>query len=234
MDKRRLALWTFVAFALLALAGPNRIQPAHAAPPLTIPMAVVLPPAEEICNYTVVFYDRNALLINDTTFNSNLLEVAHACGTKVIVRLHQYSGDITNPNGGLDLVAFENKINDFAGLIDPYVNNGTIIAHLVLDEPHDCAEWNGTCPTPAEADQASLVSKDYWPTLSTMINTMPNYAAKYVWVHTDDMNFTYAYHKGPLAHFITHGAAVLTSGRVAAISWGIQATWGGVFRLRRV
>jgi hypothetical protein len=184
-------------------------------------------PAEELCNYNMVFYERNALLSPSGVFNTALLDMAQWCGTQVIVRLPGVTADIAATNGGLDLVNYEDKLNDFVGLIEPYIENGTIVGHLTIDEPHDCSDWNDVCPHQSVVDQAAALSHSYWPSLATMVNTVPFYAQEYAWVYMDNVLFTYAYHKGLLSEFVQDSVAVLENGLARQISWAIQAKSGG-------
>ena len=229
MSQIRTPLQIMFSFLLLGIVFfmPQgvAIQATHAQS--SIPMIMAEPPMDEMCTYSVVFYDRDRFLPEGGSFDSTLLDLAEICGTKVIVRLHGLSSDVAAPGGGIDLVAYEETINDFAGLIDPYVANGTIVAHLTVDEPHDCSDWNNVCPATSQVDQASQISKSYWPTLKTIVNTIPVYASSYTWVHTDNINFTYAYHKGLLSDFISAALVIVNDGKANQISWGIQAFSGG-------
>ncbi|MEW5987768.1 MAG: Ig-like domain-containing protein [Chloroflexota bacterium] len=102
-----------------------------------------------------------------------------------------------------------------------------MVAHLTIDEPQDCQDWNGVCPTQTKVDQAAEISKQYWPNLMTFIHTMPDYASEYDWVDTDLIHFQYAYHKGDLTSFIDDTRDMMDEGHVGQISWAIQALAGG-------
>jgi hypothetical protein len=190
-----------------------------------------------ICDYPVIGLGGRNLgkLTADGSLNFDpvYLEQAQSCGTKVIVALNDKTERILNDNGqDLDLQKYEDIIALYAGKIDEYVNDGTIIAHGVIDEPHDCNnDWGGVCPTAEEVDQASRISKQYWPTLPTAVNTVPQYlrSENYTWVHTDIINFQYAFHKyqGNYQQFISDAAALHDSGMFREISWALQAKSGG-------
>lgn len=197
-----------------------------------IPFGMRFAPVDRICDYSVVVLWRMNLLDSRKNLVAAPLEEARSCGTEVVVRLFGLTRHIVNDNGvGLNLEKYEDRINDFSGLIDSYVEDGTIIAHITIDEPHDCInDWGGDCPEPEEVDQAAQISKQYWPGLSTIINTGPGYASGYQWIQTDSVNFQYAYHKGDLNKFIRGALEVLESGKVGSISWSIQASSGGCMR----
>ena len=162
-----------------------------------IPFGMRFPPLEAICDYQVVTFWRDDLLDSQGRFKPELLEKASSCDTQVVVRLHGQTRDILADDGlGLDLVKYEARISDFAGRLDHYVDNSTILAHVAIDEPHDCSDWGGKCPTPEEVEQAALISKKYWPNLLTLVSTIPRNAAKHTWKDVDIINFQYAFHKG--------------------------------------
>ena len=72
------------------------------------------------------------------------LTTAQSCGTKVIFRLTK-TEDMLNDNGvGLSLSKLEASWQPLVGKIEPYIG-GTIVGHLVIDEPHDCQDWGGAC-----------------------------------------------------------------------------------------
>ncbi len=190
-------------------------------------LAMGTPPSANICEYRYAFLGRQALMNSEGVFDPAPLDIAQACGIRIFVKLHGSTDDIKLAEGGIDLVAYEDLINDFVGLIDPYVASGTIAAHMTIDEPHDCSDWNDVCPDTAEVDEAAHISKTYWPELSTFHITLPSYASSYNWIHTDSIQFSYAYHKGDLTEFVQDAVAVLNGGYIANISWGIQAMAGG-------
>ncbi len=210
---------------LVLAASANSAVSVGATPELHFAMG--MPPNPEICRYNVVLLERSNLMPEEGVFSPDALEIAQACNAKVIVRLHGKTEDITASGGGLDLAKFENQINDFAGLIDPFVANGTIISHLTIDEPHDCSDWSMLCPLQSEVDAAASISEEYWPDLDTTVNTLPAYAAGYQWVNTDLITFVYAYHKGDLQTFVQDAVDVYDDGSINSIGWGIQAYAGG-------
>lgn len=186
------------------------------------------PPKEKICDYSVVIFWWKDLLNEKGDFQPDVLKTARDCGSKVVVRLSGKSSDLVSFGiRGLDVSRFDDNIRIFKDKIDPFILDGVIIAHLTVDEPHDCQDWGGSCPTFEQLEEASRISKKYWPNLPTMINTVPKFAKKFVWKDTNYLNFQYAYHKGDLSQFIKEGLKVLSDGNITDISWSMQAVTGG-------
>ena len=50
------------------------------------PFGIANPPADKICDYSVVSYGRKAFLGPENQFDPRLLEKARSCGTKVVLR----------------------------------------------------------------------------------------------------------------------------------------------------
>jgi hypothetical protein len=194
-----------------------------------IPFAMGNPPIERVCDYPIVVYMARGAI------KKEIFEKAKSCESKIIIRIGGGTHSILNDNGvGLDLEKFETRIKDFKGKIEPYIEDGTILAHFTIDEPHDCSDWGGKCPSPSEVDQVSKISKKYWPNLPTLVNTLPEYASRIKWEYTDIINFQYAYHKGFINDFVEQAINVLNDGKVDDISWSIMARYGGSKNFGRV
>ena len=63
------------------------------------------------------------------------------------------------------------KDTDFSA----YISDGTIIAHYLIDEPNDPANWNGN-PIPASTvELMAQYSKQRWPAMATIARAEPSY-----------------------------------------------------------
>lgn len=225
--RKRVVLVSILALSILVLAILTFwYRPRQATP---VPFGMRFPPIDDVCKYSVITLWRNNLLDRERKFLPHFLDRAQSCGTRVVVRLHGKSSDILHDDDiGIDLSKFEDRVNDFAGFLEPYISAGVILTHLTIDEPHDCwNDWGGKCPTLEEIEEASIISKKYWPTLPTMINTIPRFAGRYTWRDTDFINFQYAFHKGDLETFIADGLVMVKTNKIRDISWSFQVATGG-------
>jgi hypothetical protein len=70
------------------------------------------------------------------------------------------------------------RVDRYKGVnISSYINDGTIIGHLLIDEPNDPANWNGRPVTPATLEEMAKFSKSLWPNLPTLVRVAPGYLA---------------------------------------------------------
>lgn len=190
-------------------------------------------PKGHMCDYPVTAVLGRHLKNNSGEFDPSVLAEAEACGRKVLLFLSDKTENVVGDTGGLDLTKYRNEISFFDGKIDKYVESGVIMAHMVVDEPHDCNnDWKGSCPSASTVDQVSKISKELWPTLQTFVNTVPSYIQRegYTWQNTDIMNFQYAYHKGDLNKFVSDAVSHLNSGKFRDIAWALQVKSGGCAR----
>lgn len=197
---------------------------------IPLAMSFIRPgPQGHMCDFPATLVLGRHLQDKSGNFDPTVLEEAKKCGGKVILLLSDKTENVLGDSGGLDLNKFRQQISPFDGKIDPYIGN-VIIAHGVVDEPHDCNnDWKGKCPTAQEVDQASAISKEYWPNLPTAVNTTPAYINKeaYTWIHTDIIMFQYAYHKGELNSFVDSAISLYNQGKFNEIAWAMQVKSGG-------
>jgi hypothetical protein len=78
--------------------------------------------------------------------------------------------------GNFDMGKWKERVNRFRGLnLDPYIKDGTIIGHMLIDEPNDAKNWNGKAVSPNMVEEMAKYSKQLWPNLATVVRTSPDY-----------------------------------------------------------
>jgi len=97
-----------------------------------------------------------------------LLEAARAAKMKVLA--HVTGGRSNYQDGDLhyDLALWQDRALNFATGFDlnPYIADGTVVGHLLFDEPQDAVgNWGGISPTYAQLKGTSDYSKTLWPSL---------------------------------------------------------------------
>jgi hypothetical protein len=104
---------------------------------------------------------------------------------------------------GFSVQMWKDRVNRFRNLdLTPYIADGTILAHLIMDEPADPSNWNGKAVTLAQIEEIAAYSKEVWPTMTTMIRAWPEYLKGYPLPHLDAIWFHYLDRWKPLDGYI--------------------------------
>jgi hypothetical protein len=104
------------------------------------------------------------------------LEAARRSGTRLILNLSGGQNNYRNADGSFSLSKWKERVARYRGInFSSYVNDGTIIGHYLVDEPHDKSNWGGTTISPATLDEMARYSKQLWPTIPTIARTWPAY-----------------------------------------------------------
>ena len=97
-------------------------------------------------------------------------------GGRVAINFAGGRSRYTDRNGNFSMTMWKASVSRFKGInFSSYINDGTIIGHYLMDEPHNKSKWNGKTVTPAMIDEMAEFSKDLWPGMSTMIRAYPDY-----------------------------------------------------------
>jgi hypothetical protein len=105
--------------------------------------------------------------------------------------------------GGFSVKLWKERVDRFRNLdLTPYIEDGTIMAHLIMDEPTDPSNWGGKAVTQSQIEEIAAYSKEVWPTMPTLIRTWPEYLKGYQFPHLDAVWFHYLDRWAPLDGFI--------------------------------
>jgi hypothetical protein len=95
------------------------------------------------------------------------LSQVRAKGGRVLLRLH---GDarVRNDDNTFNLAKWKTEIARFRNIdFRSYINDGTIVAHHMIDEPHFPSRWGGKTIPQATVEAMAQYSKQLYPTLIT-------------------------------------------------------------------
>jgi hypothetical protein len=127
---------------------------------------------------TGAFGDRfNGALRNDwPQYLLKELAAIKARGGKVVLMFAQSQQHYKDQSGHFDLGKWKARIDRYKGVnFSSYVNDGTVIAHYLIDEPNDPVNWNGQPVPPSVLEEMAEYSKRLWPTLPTVVRAEPGY-----------------------------------------------------------
>ena len=156
-----------------------------------------VPPEEfgEPFSGTQITATSSACLLHD-------LEKARRANARVFVSFTGSSRH-NRDEDGFSLANWKARVDRFRDIdLTPYIEDGTILGHLLMDEPNDPHEWNGHQVSPADIADMAKYSKEVWPTMSTYVRTFPEYLGGGAFPHLDAIWFQYLDRWAPLDAFI--------------------------------
>jgi hypothetical protein len=105
--------------------------------------------------------------------NSNLSAIKSR-GGKVVLMLAGPERFYKDGNGHFSFTKWKARIDKYRNVnFSSYVRDGTIVAHYLIDEPYDPANWNGR-PVPGSTLEAmAKYSKQIWPSMATVVRAEP-------------------------------------------------------------
>jgi len=106
------------------------------------------------------------------------LAAVRARGGKVAIMMAGHYRYYTDGNGHFSLTQWKERVSRFRGKdYEPYIRDGTIIGHYMIDEPNDPANWGGRPVPPSTLEEMAKFSKSLWPSMTTIVRVEPDYLA---------------------------------------------------------
>ncbi|MBA3444514.1 MAG: hypothetical protein H0T58_06630 [Gemmatimonadales bacterium] len=99
-----------------------------------------------------------------------------ARGGRVVLMFAGNERHYKDADGHFDLGKWKARVDNFKSTnFTSYVSDGTVLAHFLMDEPNDPANWNGKQVTAAQLEEMAEYSKRLWPSMPTVVRTEPAY-----------------------------------------------------------
>lgn len=163
--------------------GPNHIPHEQFGPPFT---------GSQIAGR--VIEGQNCLLID--------LEAARKASIRLFVNFTGNEQHLRDADG-FSLTKWKQRVDRFRHLdLSSYIEDGTLAAHLIMDEPADPTNWSGKVVTHAQVEEIARYSKEVWPNLPVLIRAWPDYLKGADLTNVDAVWIHYLYRRGPLDEFI--------------------------------
>jgi hypothetical protein len=107
------------------------------------------------------------------------LAAARAKGGRVVIKLCKGKDDyVKNADGTFSLSKWKSLVGRFRSVnLTPYINDGTIVGHYLIDEPQRASRWGGKVISPATLEAMAQYSKQLWPGMTTMVRVVPSWLA---------------------------------------------------------
>jgi hypothetical protein len=137
------------------------------------------------------------------------LATARRAGARVLVRLSAGDRYWLNKNHTPNLEKWKSQIARFRKVnLQQYINDGTLLGHVLVDEPHDASNWGGK-PIPfATLEAMAKYSKQLWPGLPTVVRAYTPWLsqASFRWKYLDGNLSQYSARKGELGGWLRNEA----------------------------
>ena len=102
------------------------------------------------------------------------LAAIKARGGKIALMMAGSEFNYRDAEGHFSLTKWKQRIDRFKGInFSAYVNDGTIIAHYLIDEPYDPANYGGQPVPGATLEEMARYSKSIWPNMPTLVRAEP-------------------------------------------------------------
>ncbi len=107
------------------------------------------------------------------------LSGARAKGARAVIKLSKGRDSyIKNSDGTFSLTKWKDLVGRYRNVnLAPYINDGTIIGHYLVDEPHRTGRWGGKAISQATLEEMAKFSKQLWPEMHTLVRVAPSYLA---------------------------------------------------------
>jgi hypothetical protein len=134
----------------------------------------------------------------------SFLQAAQRSGTRVMLVFSGKQQNFQSRNRDFNFTMWKAMVNRYRGLnLTPYIKDGTIIGHRMIDEPHDPANWGGRLVSRVQLEAMAKYSKSLWPGMPTIVRSWPAYLRGYRYRYLDAGWAQYAQRFGSVSAFLS-------------------------------
>jgi hypothetical protein len=159
-----------------------------------------------------------------------LLSQARAKGARVIVKLSMgRERFVLNDDGTFSVTKWKALVDRYKSInLAPYLADGTIVGHYMIDEPHRASKWGGKVVSQATLEAMAAHSKKNWPGMATFVRVVPSWlaSAPVNYVHLDAGWAQYTVDKGDAARWVAAEVAAAKS-KGLGLAVGMNVLDGG-------
>lgn len=188
----RAAALVFAIFALGACESPDQLSPNSGPASQETPglAAAVVVPGIAFASFELLPSQLNTVHTGIVRWTSpstvlSYLSQVRAKGGRVLLKLHGDEYLFRNPDNTFNLTKWKTMVDRYKTVnFSSYVNDGTIIGHYIIDEPHYSSRWGGKVIPQATVEAMAKYSKQLWPALTTITNAQPAWLAAWTGTYT--------------------------------------------------
>jgi hypothetical protein len=171
-----------------------------------------------------------SLIVVFPRYLTSYLESARRSGTRVILALSGSERHFKNRDRSFNMERWKARINRYRGInLTSYINDGTIIGHYLIDEPHDPHNWGRKLVSRAQLDAMAKYSKQLWPKMATIVRSWPAYLRGYRYRYLDAAWAQYLDRFGSVNSFMSNNVRDARASGLALVA-GVNLLAGGARR----
>jgi len=173
-------------------------------------------------------YDGAMRIIGPSPLMSDLRAIKSR-GGRVIVNFSGGRSRYQDAAGNFSFTKWKASVNRFRNInFSSYIKDGTIVAHYLVDEPHNKSKWNGKAISQSTLDAMAKYSKQLWPGLATVVRAYPNYLADWsgTYHYLDAGWLQYVHRFGDVGSFLSKEVS-LAKRKDLALVVGLNVLRGG-------
>jgi hypothetical protein len=116
--------------------------------------------------------------VNETNVIQFLAGVKAKGGRVVLKMCAGRDSFVKNADGTFSLSKWKSLVDRFRKVnLNPYITDGTLVGHFLIDEPHRAARWGGKVISQATVETMAQYSKQIWPALPAIVRVVPSWLA---------------------------------------------------------
>ncbi|MEO7138387.1 MAG: hypothetical protein ABI037_11775 [Gemmatimonadales bacterium] len=102
-----------------------------------------------------------------------------AKGGRIVLKLSGGSqSHVKNADGTFSFTKWKEVVDRFRAVnLAPYITDGTIVGHYLIDEPNMAHRWGGKIIPQSTIEAMAKYSKQIWPTMPTIVRVVPTWLA---------------------------------------------------------
>ena len=141
------------------------------------------------------------------------LSGARARGGRLILRLVPGDRQLKNADGTFSFEKWKAMVDRYKSVdFRQYIDDGTLVGHYMIDEPHLTARWNGGIQQ-STLEAMARHSKQLWPDLVAIVRVVPSWLAQapVAYRYLDAAYIQYTSRRGDPAEFLAREVAAAQS-----------------------
>jgi hypothetical protein len=158
------------------------------------------------------------------------LSGARAKGGRVVIKLCKGKDSyVKNSDGTFSLSKWKSLVSRYRTInLAPYIKDGTIVGHYLIDEPHRASRWGGKVISQKTLEEMAAYSKQLWPEMTTLVRVAPSWlkSASLSYRHLDAGWAQYTAGKGDAAKWVAAEAAAARNKNLGLVV-GLNVINGG-------